>query len=479
MPSTQDIRDELLAQYQSLLPTLDLSEGTPERDVFVEAPIAGALRQLYDNDDYNKKLFAIHKNYKDVSDSDIEAYCADYDVYRVTAKYSSGIVTFFTLVKPNSDVVINSGQIVYTNSTPRYSFKVVESLFVAKENLASYYNGITGRWEFNVTVEAVEAGSVYVAGANTVSEFDGAILGIQGCNNSSPISGGDDPETNESMLERVSATFKSRGLHNDLGIKGFVENYSESYIASAGDPLMKRDNGHGGCVDIYVRSVELGSFSEVVTITQSGLSDITSGYGLKYITLSKPPVKSISAVRVNDTPLNIEDYELQQDLSSVVSMSTLAKDKIVFKNGITLKDNDLVYIEYIYNKFLYDVSAEFESQKNVYKGRNYLIRELSAGKLIISATIQPTSGSTIEASSPTWIALLQSYINNLSSGSTVTRSDIIQILNGISTIQNVKLDSIQIVDVDSVGISTDSSVILPKNIYPVLSNAEFLLWENN
>ena len=56
MKSVDEIRSGLLTEYSRLQPDLDLSEGTPERDIFIEAQIAGALSELWDNEDYTSKL---------------------------------------------------------------------------------------------------------------------------------------------------------------------------------------------------------------------------------------------------------------------------------------------------------------------------------------------------------------------------------------------------------------------------------------
>lgn len=483
MASIQDIRTNLLNAYNGLVPELDLSEGTEERDIFIEAPIAGCLQSLYANNDYNNKLYAPFRYFSELSNSDLDNYCANYNVYRNAATKSAGIVLCYTYVAPTSDINIDTTKTFSTASTPRYTFKVVDPVYISLADMASYYNGANGRWEFYVSVEAVEAGSIYRAGASLVTKMDSSITGIQGCINESAISGGEDAETNESLVNKLINTFKSRGLYNKYGIAGYIGNFSSVlYVAEAGDPLMQRDNGLGGCIDIYIKKTALESYTETISITEDGLNDTANGsYSKTSITLSKPPVKAITSVYINDAPINISDFSLKQDLTGVMARSTKASDKLVLSSAGSItefKSGDVVEITYTFNSYLYTLAEALSTTDNTYSQRNYLVREMTEAPIKILADVQPTD-STVEELSATWNSIMATYLDTLPNGATITRATINQKLNEISTIANINLNTLRVVDVNSVGASTDISIALPKNAYPVLDSAIFSAWVAN
>ena len=477
MKTVTDISTALIAEFNRRIPSLDLSEGTEERDIFVEAPIAGALSDLYANNDYNNKLFSPFKNYGDITDSDIESFCANYEVWRVQASYSTGILTYYTYTAPTKDVLINAGSVISTASTPVYLFTVDSTLSIPLENMASYFNGAVGRWEFSVSITASVAGSSCRAGAGAVSVMVTSIEGIQGCVNNSAISGGADAETNESMLNRVSGVFRSRGLHNDLGVKSFVDNYTESYIVGAGDVLMLRDNGHGGCTDVYIRKMVLVSNIDTVVINKDAFDDIGNYYTATSITLSKPPVKSISSVSINGTVINTTEYTLKTD-TGVYAKSTKAYDKIELSPTgtiLTFKDTDVVEISYIYDSYPYTVAEYLNTSTNKYRGRDYLVREMSPGGIKIELLLQP-NGGTIKDFEDSWNTTISNYLSNLPSGSTVTKASIVQIYNGISTIANIKLDAVSITDMSGLGTASSDRIVYPGNVYPAFDSAIYTSW---
>jgi len=485
MASKDDLRQRLLTTYEDLLPELDLSEGSPERDIFIEAPLDGAILSLAENNEYNAKLSAIYKYQSELSDTDIEEFCSNYNVFRNAPTYSSGIVIFYTYQAPSADVNIPLGTVTFTPGAVKYRFKTSNSVYILLENINEYYNSLSGRWEFPVAVEAVESGQNYVAGSGTVTQFEGTLLGIQGCINSIAITGGDDAETNEEMLNRVSAKQLSKGLHNDVGIQGYVENYSECYIASADDPLMKRDNGLGGCIDVYVRHTTYETFSESVVISGMELVKVGGKYSESKFYLDKCPVKTITSIVHNGIILSVSEYTLNVDSTSLLSNSTKSKDFIEF-NNIKLSEGDTLLVYGTYNAFLHTLSDELNNVNNKFSLRDVLVREMLPCEITIAAQVQPISTVTVDKQlksidasvTAVWASALQNYINSLQHGCTITVSDIVRELNSLSTVQNINLDSCVITDISGRASIGDKYIYFNKNVYPILSQTMFTLWDN-
>ena len=89
-----DIRTEIIDSLNTYLPGLDVTEGTPERDLFIEAPIAGQLSSIWEALVYSQKLHAPLVYYDDLEEDEIDKFCATYNVIQRAATNSSGSVTF-------------------------------------------------------------------------------------------------------------------------------------------------------------------------------------------------------------------------------------------------------------------------------------------------------------------------------------------------------------------------------------------------
>ncbi|HRZ18858.1 MAG TPA: baseplate J/gp47 family protein, partial [Methanofastidiosum sp.] len=251
--TVDQIRTELVEAFLQRLPNLDLTDGTPERDIFIESPIAGQLITLWDAIIYVSKTFAPILYYSDLDIDDVKTYMANYNVTVNPATYSNGTVTFYTYTEPTTDIVIPEGTIVKTDSSTPIDFSVDGTYTIYSAISNSYYNPILNRWEINCSVKAVLAGPNYRAGANSVINIATSINGIQGCTNENAISGGQPEETLESALRRVIEKFQGRGLSSTQGLISYVGSYVTAVnVVGAEDPEMLRDEGYGGCVDIYV-----------------------------------------------------------------------------------------------------------------------------------------------------------------------------------------------------------------------------------
>ena len=89
-----EIRSEIISALTSLLPNIDVeTTGTPERDMFVEAPISGQLITLWNKIIYAAKLHAPLVYYADLEESDINNYCIClfrtclYNIYSCTPSF--------------------------------------------------------------------------------------------------------------------------------------------------------------------------------------------------------------------------------------------------------------------------------------------------------------------------------------------------------------------------------------------------------
>lgn len=484
--SVSDIRSEMITALNSFVPTLDLSDGSPERDIFIEAPISGQLANLWSQTNYNSQLISPILNYKYLSNTDIENYCANFNISRILATKSSGYALFYAYSVPTNDISIKAGTLISTNSSTASYFEVTSTFSVSISNIASYFNITNNRYEFLVYVESQNAGSAYRAGAGTLTSLDSSVSGIDGVTNMDSISGGADAESNYNMLQRVIAVFQSRGLLNSIGISNYVRDYDSTVLTvGAGDALMERDGGVGGCIDVYIKGFVSGTHTDMVTITADGLvnSDI-SGYSSTYIKLSKPPVYTIAQVLINDVSVLASYYTLVSDTTSTVKRSPLANDKLVLTSAglealTGFQKGSTVSVEYTYNDKLYTISDKLTSASNGVNGRNYLVRELIEVPISIVVYVSPSTGYTISDLNSTWSSVVSNYLDTLPNGASISKSGLISLLKGISTLSGFDLNRLYFCATSSgtpTALNTSDPLTLEDNCYSSLGVVTFNEW---
>ena len=327
------VRSDILNQYATYLPNLDLTEGTPERDLFVEAPLAGFISPLWSYATYIAQLQSPMVYASSLATDDVNNYINTFQIIPVSATYASGTVTFFTYNKPKADIVIGTGTTVTTTSNPPNQYVTTKTAVIYLSNNAPYYNAASQRWEITVSVQSNTAGSGYAAGANTVTRIPNRINGIDGCTNVMPIIDGSPAESTTSKLQKVTQKFQGRDLSSTSGTKSYIKSLSSNAnVVLAGDPLMLRDGGLGGCIDVYVMDQNLVTTSDTLSITSTGLANPTNvKYTSTSIKLINQPVNSlVSLLRtiggVTTTTPSVQ-YKLVQD-TGVLQYSTNSSDKL-------------------------------------------------------------------------------------------------------------------------------------------------------
>lgn len=262
-----EIRDDIIKAIKARIPFLDLTEGTPERDIFVEAPIAGKLITLWNKLIYAAKLHAPILYYQDLEEGDVNNYCANYNVLPIPATYSRGTVTFYTATAPATDVLITNGTIVTTLDSTSIEFEVEGNYVMYVSSIANYWNSLKNRYEIQCTVAARLAGASYKATANSVVRIKKAISGIDGCTNPDIISGGTDADTVGERVKRVVEKFQGKNIASSAGLSSYLKGQTPVVnIVGAKDPEMLRDDGLGGCIDIYTKGTDPTTVTEIIDV---------------------------------------------------------------------------------------------------------------------------------------------------------------------------------------------------------------------
>jgi hypothetical protein len=482
--SIDDLRTDLKTAYNKLLPKIDLTSGTPEADMFVEAQIAGNLQSSWAAIAYSQMLQAPLTYYNNLSEDDIIRYCGTFDVIRGSATYSTGQVTFYTTSEPTSDITIESGTVVATIATNPVTFEVIGNYIMYASIASSYYNVTTKRWEITCDVQATEAGPDYRAGSSTVVRLMTSVTGITGCINDSAISGGEAIETTLNMLKRVHDKFQGRDLGTDTGIKSYLSVYTRDInIVGANSPYMLRDEGLGGMVDIYVIGEDLISATDEVTITSTGLeSGINTVYTQTSIILSNQPVSSIANVSKNNVTLDTTYYQLTTD-TGLLKKSTESQDMLELTSlGITtlgyFTDQDVISITYNYNNFLTTIQDDIDSSSNHFQNRDYLVREMNAVTIDFYMRFAEESGQDWVSIASTLSTAISNFIDDIKTNGSVEAADIVGVAKNISGVDNIDLTTISLTNTGG-GTKVGQDIYLGSTEYPVPGTMTIAHWTNS
>lgn len=225
-------------------------------------------------------------------DSAFEKLASNFGVQRRLSSQASGEVEFFTTSPPTFSFSIPSGTRVTGSGQ---SFITTTSASIPLEDASRFYNPVTKRYSVRVPIVAEEGG---VRGNLTTGMINrGAPLGLS-VTNPSPTFGGDDVENNIELAVRALGSLNSV----DGGTKGGYERLSrsvagvlDSFVVDASSEYMKRDDGKGGKVDVWVKGESLASVTDVFAPSYQ------SSFGSRFI-----PIGGVGAYRFRSLEATLE-----------------------------------------------------------------------------------------------------------------------------------------------------------------------------
>lgn len=306
-------------------------------------------------------------------DQQFDKYASNYNLVRKGATKATGTVTFYTELRPVSDILIADNTVVstasgYGDTIGSVNFVVVGTKILSATNPDVYYNPTTKRYEIQVDIEAQLVGNKgnVPAGAITVSLNATPNMRVI---NDVPTRYGNDRESNKQLTDRVKVAKSeydsgTEGGYNTtaMDIPGVIQ----SRVEISGDPLMMRDydateNRHlGGKVDVYIRGTKMAQMVDQVAFSYEYPTDT---YGNKvgeqfYVSDASDyrlrcknskvndgnPIVSVSRVR------NItrgKDYSLT-GLQIINDGTTILLNKNQQNLNIGLATFDVIEVAYLY-----------------------------------------------------------------------------------------------------------------------------------
>lgn len=255
---------EFLIQGELAPVSLELSNIYIIEDFKNRAIDINALLEVDNDPDYKANLkAALH-----TTDQGVQAYIDllfDYHGSNVGKPrkgqdQSIGIQIFDRTSPPTTDIVISSGTRVSsqpTSSEAAVVFETQSTVTMLVAQAASYLNPVTGKWEIPAAIKAVLPGANGNKDAGAINVLVNSIDGISGTRNPTKSNGGQDKESNASYGARIIAAYAGSNTFSKPGRESITleqDDVSGAVVIGTGNPLMLRDQGGGGKVDIYIQT---------------------------------------------------------------------------------------------------------------------------------------------------------------------------------------------------------------------------------
>jgi len=255
-----------------------------------------------------------------------------------------------------------------------------------------------------------------------------AIIGIDAVYNTDAVVGGRDIESDTSLGNRIKTVLSANNIGTSAGYKELVmalQNVKDSSVVGAGDPLMTRDLGDGGSVDIYVTDAIPTQITEAVTTS-----------GTVFTPTRQPLVNDVNTIQTTGfTPTTITiTPDSSQYAGSTRSQSTITFD-VAFAPGntITYQVNDLVS----------QVQAYLNDTNRKILGADVMVKEALTIEVDIIfglATLPGFSPSVVKTNVE---AAITQNVSMLGIAHGLELSDIIRIATNVDGVDRVNLPPIK------------------------------------
>tara|TARA_B100000073_G_scaffold348226_1_gene365803 strand:- start:204 stop:3515 length:3312 start_codon:yes stop_codon:yes gene_type:complete len=231
-------------------------------------------------------------------DASFEKLASNFGVSRRESSQARGEVVFSTKTPPTFSFNIPSGTVVESGTV---IFQTTTNVSIPLESASQFYNPVTKSYSVTAPVVAVDGGLIGNLTSGQINQ--GAPLGLS-VTNPSPTFGGLDRETNLELTTRALGALNSI----DGGTRGGYERLSravagvqDSFVVDASSIYMKRDQGLGGAVDIWIKGESLSQVTDIFA------PSFQSSFGSRFV-----PVGGLGAYRFRSLEATVDKpiYEM-------------------------------------------------------------------------------------------------------------------------------------------------------------------------
>jgi len=424
--SFSEVVESIMAYIQAAHPNANLTVGTFQRDVLIDAP-ASELSELYGE----VRIAQEAQSVRDASGVHLDRLLANWALYRRPGTRATGAVWFQRATAPIADIVIPAGTRIHTTTTvsqDAIEFVTTQTVTMLVAQAASYYNSDEDLYEIEAPIEAAYSGADGNVGPNTITAFTGT-ADVSTCTNRTATTGGSDYE--------LDSAFRTRGLSILAGINaGTKDGYSvlvagqtgvdEVIVVGPNDDDMERVSDGGGA-DVWIKTDRLIEASETYTYPAGETSR----------SLSTGPVSSVSLVRENGVLLTPGvDYSEVLD-PGVYGRSVYSNDRVNWVTSRTVGATIEIY--YSWSDLIQTLQDLLDADTNHHVGADVLVKLSYVATVDVTMEVEVLSGydpidvvSVVNAS-------IAAYINALGLGDAVQQSDIIALAEATDGVDSVVL----------------------------------------
>lgn len=435
--TSAQFRQQLRRGITDRTQTHDVAYG-PIRDIVID-PMSSVLERQNDRIRAVSLLVSL-QNSDEFTDDDLDALVFNEGLTRITGAQATATLVFSTTALPTIDLIVPRGFPVATTpdaaTGESSTFVTTETVTLPAAQASSYRNfEVTpAQYELEVPAVAVTPGTAGNVGATRIRRPLRPLVGFDSVTNPEAASGGRARETNAELIERYLLAIQGRDLATPLGI----ERYTKDNFATVTDvktihgnnPLLTRNAGQPGTVDAYVVGEELVTRSDSLPFVGAN----------QLIAVDASPVRDIVSVENIDTSTTYTEgthYEATLS-SSDLQGSTRASEGVTFLASAPVLPNpgEVIRITYTSNNLIRRLQSTFEQDDTLVFGRDLLFKEGVRVDLILEAQLKVAAGfSTVTVPSVVETTIVN-YINGLSLGEVVERSDIQAAVRQITGVDN-------------------------------------------
>lgn len=410
---------EMETNLNALQPNADAKTGSVARNSFIDVP----GRQVTDLFGSAERIAAILSllNVDRFTDQELDDFAFNFNESRLASTISTGFAQFNATAIITEPILVPSQSRITTLATSTQapiSFRTTAD--------ATLFPGETS---VLVPIQAELSGSVGNVGSNTITIITSPILGISNVTNPNVTAGGRDQESNADFADRLRATFLADDRTTFRGIRREAlafDNVIDALVVGAGDPLLVREGGLGGKVDVYVQA-EAGLDRAVTTP-----EDSIFAAGVDIVLLNQP-VLGITQVTVNGTPST--DFGLVKDTGNLAD-STRSSDAVRMAPEPT--PGDTIGITYTFNGLLNDIQDDLDAEDSAIPARDLLARSGSRVFIDVTTSVVIETGSVLKDVQATVVNNVTTLINNKKLGAEITYAEIFDAIKETAGVKDVR-----------------------------------------
>jgi len=351
----------------------------------------------------------------------INDIASNFGIVRRPAAPSVGTVLLLrnaSLGSPTTPITVTVGRRVFAASINQ-EYATTETIIIN----TMVFDVTLNRFIFSLPIQSINSGIDTVASVGQITQIRGTIPGIDGVTNQTAVVGGRDTETDRDLSARIKTALSANNIGTKSGYRLLVLNVPEvkdALVVGASDPLMTRDLGDGGSVDIYVTDPIPAAIAELATNSNT----VPSGPNFIFSPSRQPIVPGIIA-----SPILSYDKD-----ESVFAGSIRAKDTITFSIDPTGST-----VDYQVNNLISKVQTYTDDPARKILGADVLIKEAITVLIDVIFKIQTLSGFSPSVVKTNVESALTKFVSSLGIGQSLEESDVIRVVTTVPGVDRVNL----------------------------------------